>query len=116
MNVGVCEQSMIGMAAGLALEGFKPYIYTITPFFERAFEQIKLDVAHQNQNVKMVGFADYPGLGPTHTELDWRVLGETMPNLHCYFPTTREDARKAIIQSYEHGRPTFISLKKAKAL
>ncbi|MDP6725562.1 MAG: hypothetical protein QF536_10290 [Arenicellales bacterium] len=67
INLGICEQSLIGVSAGMALEGLKPWIYTITPFLiERPFEQIKLDIDQQNVNVKLVGFADYPTLGPTH--------------------------------------------------
>jgi len=68
INMGICEQSIISVASGMALEGLKPWVYTITPFLiERPFEQIKLDIDQQNVNVNLVGFADYPTLGPTHT-------------------------------------------------
>ena len=71
INIGICEQSMIGLSAGLALEGLMPWVYTITPFLiERPFEQLKLDVDQQQANVKLIGYADYPTLGPTHSELD----------------------------------------------
>ena len=61
INMGICEQSLISVASGMALEGLKPWVYTITPFLiERPFEQIKLDIDQQNVNVKLVGFADYP--------------------------------------------------------
>ena len=66
-NLGICEQSLINEAAGMAIQGLKPWVYTITPFLiERPFEQVKLDIDQQNVNVNLVGFADYPHLGP-HT-------------------------------------------------
>ena len=70
-NLGICEQSIIGFASGAALQGLKPWVYTITPFLiERPFEQVKLDIDQQKANVNLVGFADYPSLGPTHSELN----------------------------------------------
>ena len=75
INMGICEQSIIGVSAGMALEGLKPWVYTITPFLiERPFEQVKLDIDQQNVNVKLVGFADYPTLGPTHSEMNGKAL------------------------------------------
>ena len=69
-NMGICEQSLIGIAAGMALEGLKPWVYTITPFLiERPFEQIKLDIDQQNVNVCLVGFADYPTLGRNYLRI-----------------------------------------------
>ena len=54
-NLGVCEQAAIGVAAGLALEGFKPVVHSIAPFVtERVLEFIKIDIAHQNLPVKIV--------------------------------------------------------------
>src|SRR3989338_8280404 len=87
INIGICEQSMIGVAAGMALEGLKPWVYTITPFLiERPFEQVKLDIDQQNVNVKLVGYADYPTQGPTHSELNGKILMGLLKNTHSYFP------------------------------
>ncbi len=114
-NVGVCEQSMISLASGMALEGLKPYVFTITPFLiERPFEQIKLDIDQQNVNVKLVGYADYPTQGPTHSELDGEKMMSLFKNIKSYFPKNSEETRKALEESYEHKKPTFISLKKDK--
>ena len=81
INLGICEQSLIGVASGMALEGLKPWVYTITPFLiERPFEQIKLDIDQQNTNVNLVGFADYPSLGPSHSELNAKKLMKLFKN------------------------------------
>jgi len=113
INMGICEQSMIGVSAGMALEGLKPWVYTITPFLiERPFEQIKLDIDQQNTNVKLVGFADYPNLGPTHSELDAEELMQLFKNITSYFPEDGEETKKFTLQAYEKTGPVFISLKK----
>ena len=70
----------------MALEGLKPWVYTITPFLiERPFEQVKLDIDQQNSNVKLVGFADYPTLGPTHSEIDGKALMKLFNNITSFF-------------------------------
>ena len=112
INMGICEQSMIGVSAGMALEGLKPWVYTITPFLiERPFEQIKLDIDQQNVNVKLVGFADYPTLGPTHTEIDGNKLMELFKNITSFFPKNGEQTQTSIYKAYETDGPAFISLK-----
>lgn len=112
INMGVCEQSLIGVAAGMALEGLKPYVYTITPFLiERPFEQVKLDIDQQNVNVKLVGYADYPTQGPTHAEIDGNKLMSLFKNIDSYFPKNSQDTREALLDSYRSGKPAFISLK-----
>ena len=115
-NLGVCEQSMISVAAGLALEGFTPFVFSITPFLlERPFEQIKIDVDHQNVNVKLVGYADYSGFGPTHAELDWKIIGTCFKNIKCFFPEGNEQTGKqAVLDAYNYKGPAIVSLKKAK--
>ena len=116
-NFGVCEQSMISAASGMALEGLKPYVYTITPFLiERPFEQIKIDIDLQDVNVKLVGYADYPAQGPTHAEIDDVNMMKLFKNIKSYFPKNSEKTREAVIESYESKKPTFISLKKDKQI
>ena len=112
INIGVCEQSMIGVSSGMALEGLKPWVYTITPFLiERPFEQIKLDIDQQNVNVKLVGFADYPTLGPTHSELDAKALMQLLTNIVCFYPEDGVQTEKAVLEAYKRDNPVFISLK-----
>jgi transketolase len=112
INMGICEQSIISVASGMALEGLQPWVYTITPFLiERPFEQIKLDINQQNVNVKLVGFADYPTLGPTHTELDAKKMMTLFNNIESFYPSDGDETEKMVIQAYERVGPSFISLK-----
>ena len=112
INIGICEQSMIGVSAGMALEGLNPWVYTITPFLiERPFEQVKLDIDQQNVNVKLVGYSDYPTLGPTHTELNGKKLMQVFKNITSYFPKNGDETQKVTYQAYEKKGPAFISLK-----
>jgi len=116
-NMGICEQSIISFAAGMALEGLKPWVYTITPFLiERPFEQIKLDIDQQKVNVCLVGFADYPNLGPTHSELNAKKLMSLFRNIKSYFPKDGDETEKAIFKSYKNKGPNFISLKTDKKI
>ena len=69
-NIGICEQSMVGMAAGLSMAGFIPIVHTIEPFLvDRAFEQIKDDFGYQELKGNIVGVdvsETAPNLGYTH--------------------------------------------------
>ena len=112
INMGICEQSIIGAASGMALEGLKPWVYTITPFLiERPFEQVKLDIDQQNVNVNLVGFADYPSLGPTHTELNAKKMMQLFRNIEAFFPKDGGETESVIMQAYRSESPSFISLK-----
>ena len=112
INMGICEQSIIGVSAGMALEGLKPWVYTITPFLiERPFEQVKLDIDQQNVNVKLVGFADYPTLGPTHSEINGKALMNLFDNITSYFPKDGKETSKMTHEAYQKNGPVFISLK-----
>lgn len=116
-NLGICEQSIIGVASGMALEGLKPWVYTITPFLiERPFEQIKLDIDQQKANVNLVGFADYPTLGPTHSETNAKKLISLFSNIKSFFPKNSNETEKFVKKTYKINGPTFISLKSDKKI
>ena len=114
-KLGICEQSIIGFASGIALQGLKPWVYTITPFLiERPFEQIKLDIDQQKSNVKLVGFADYPNLGPSHSELNAKKTMKVFKNIKTFFPKNSEQTKKLILKCHKIKGPTFVSLKTDK--
>ena len=112
-NFGVCEQSMIGASAGMALSGLKPYVFGITPFVcERPFEQLKIDVGLNHANVKIIGYDDYPTQGSTHAMMDEGRYMQSFKTIDSYFPTTKEDVINSLDTSYNKENPTFIRLKK----
>jgi len=112
INMGICEQSIISVASGMALEGLQPWVYTITPFLiERPFEQVKLDINQQNVNVNLVGYADYPTLGPTHSEINAKEMMKLFNNIESFFPSDGDETEKMILEAYERKGPTFTSLK-----
>lgn len=112
INIGLCEQSMISVASGMALEGLKPWVYTITPFLiERPFEQIKLDINQQNVNVKLIGYADYPTQGPTHAEINASRLVSLLNNIKSFFPKDSEETINSFWEAYNYNGPIFMSLK-----
>jgi len=114
-NFGICEQSIISCASGMAIEGLKPWVYTITPFLiERPFEQIKLDIDQQKANVKLVGYADYPNLGPTHQEVNAKKLMSLFKNIKSFYPKNSQETEDYVYKCYKNSGPNFLSLKADK--
>jgi len=112
-NIGLCEQTMISMAAGMALEGLRPIVYSLTPFLvERPFEQVKIDIDEQCLPVMLVGQADYPTHGPTHRPLDIEALVKVFKNIIGYFPRSMQETEKAMIDAYLMKKPAIIHLKR----
>jgi len=112
LNIGICEQSMISFSSGMSLEGIKPVVYSITPFLiERAFEQIKLDINHQNANVILVGYDDYPKLGPTHKCLNIEKTMELFGNIKSYYPSNLKSLKNNLQEAFSILGPCFINLK-----
>ncbi len=113
-NVGLCEQTIIGMAAGLAHEGLLPVVHSITPFvLERPFEQIKIDIDESNIPVIIMGYDDYPTYGPTHRALDVKRTVDLFKNIKGYYPTDNHGTEKALMDAYLTKAPSFIWLQKS---
>jgi transketolase len=115
-NVGVCEQAMVSVAAGMAIRGMIPVLFAITPFLlERAFEQIKLDVGQQHLKVILCGYDNYRKDGPTHCPLDAQAMCSLVKNLDFIQPEDEPEVREAVSAALDSDGPTFIHLTKAIA-
>lgn len=116
INAGICEQTIAGIAAGLALSGKKPYIYGIIPFVTmRCYEQVRNDICYHNADVKIIGVGGwqyYKFLGPTHNvenDEDVKII-EILPNMKVYTPKTPEETKKVILETYKTTNPAYIRL------
>ncbi len=121
VNVGVSEQLMIGMAAGMALRGMRPFTYTIATFsLYRPFEFVRVDLAYQNLPVTVVGAAGgvaYSVLGSTHHAMEDVAIATAVPNLSVVAPCdpleTREVTRWCAQQS---NGPVYLRIGKTGEL
>lgn len=113
-NIGILEQSTIGLAAGLAMHDFIPVVHTIAPFIvERSLEQIKDDFGYQRLggNFVSVGASyDYAALGCTHhCPGDVGIL-KNVPEIEIVLPGTAREFDSLFNQSYNNGHPTYFRL------
>jgi transketolase len=115
INCGIIEQSMVGIACGLALTGKKPYVYSGTNFLLfRAYEQIRNDMCYNNVNVKLIGTSASQFLGFTHHlegKENYFDIIKNLPNVHMYFPKDEKEVIKSTTDSYKNNKPSFIFLK-----
>ncbi|WP_299653843.1 transketolase family protein [uncultured Jannaschia sp.] len=109
INVGIAEQNMVGVGAGLANGGKIPFVCAAAPFLTgRALEQIKADVAYSMTNVKLVGISSgmaYGELGPTHHSIEDFAWIRALPNVPVIAPADRIETAAAVkwAASYEGG-------------
>ena len=117
INVGVAEQSMIGICSGLALRGCTPFAYTIATFTAyRPFEHIRSEVCYQNLPVTIVGMGagvTYGTLGGTHhAQEDIGILG-SLPNMSILAPCDPAETVAATWASARHSGPVYLRIGKA---
>lgn len=114
LDVGVAEANMIGVAAGLALSGKNVYCYSIIPFLiMRAYEQVRMDIAYHNLNVKLVGVGGgftYGLEGFSHFGIEDLSLMRSLPNMNVVVPADSKEATQLVIASCEHPSPLYIRL------
>ncbi len=115
-NCGVAEANMMGVAAGMALSGLRPIVYTITPFTTtRCFEQIRVDACYHNAPVIIVGTGSglsYAELGPTHHSLEDMAILRTLPGMSVLAPCDANELRGALRAALRHDGPVYIRIGK----
>ena len=113
---GIAEQHLVGFAAGLALEGYVPYVHTIGTFLtRRALEQVIVDVALHNLPVRLVasgGGMVYAPLGPTHQAIDDFALMRAIPNMIVVAPADPIEMAQVIADLATHPDPAYIRVAK----
>lgn len=112
INVGIAEQDMVGVAAGLAAEGFVPFVSCAGSFLSaRAMEQIKIDAAYSRSNIKLI--AQSPGvaygeLGATHHSMEDLGWMRTIPDLAVVCPSGPRETTAVIEWAASHDGPIYI--------
>ena len=114
INVGIAEQTMVGVGSGLANGGKIPFVSAASCFLTgRALEQIKADVAYSNMNVKLVGQSPgvaYGELGPTHHSIEDFAWLRTLPNLAIVAPADPWETAEAVKAAAAHQGPVFLRI------
>lgn len=113
-NIGVAEANMAGVAAGLAMEGKRAFMYSIAPFATmRCYEQIRNDICFHKANVKVVsvggGFSYGPN-GPTHHALTDIAILRAIPEMTVLCPGDPLEAAAATEAAYFHEGPVYLRL------
>ncbi|MBF0093154.1 MAG: transketolase [Alphaproteobacteria bacterium] len=113
---GVAEANIIGMAAGLALEGFIPFVNTIATFItRRCYEQVAVDLCLHHLPVRLIGNGGglvYAPLGPTHLAIEDIALLRALPGMTIVAPVDAEEMRRAVRKSAEVPGPLYFRLAK----
>lgn len=116
LNAGIAEQNAAGIAAGLALSGKIVYVYSIIPFITmRCFEQVRVDIAYMNTNVRLIGVGaglSYGPAGATHHAIEDIAVMRALPNMTVCCPGDPVETRELIRRSFAHDGPMYFRLGK----
>jgi transketolase len=117
INAGIAEQNMVGMAAGLARSGFRPFVYGLSAFIPvRVVEQIKLDVAHDKLPVILIGDGAgfvYSHLGTSHQSTEDIACTRAIPELSVYSPADRFEVTACMELAYKSNAPVYLRMGKS---
>lgn len=116
LNVGIAESNAVSIASGLALSGKIVYVYSIIPFVTmRPFEQIRVDIAYMNTNVRLVGVGagvTYGPAGATHHSIEDIAIMRALPNMTLFSPCDPYEVEKITKESINHQGPIYFRLAK----
>jgi transketolase len=114
VNVGIAEQNLVGVGAGLANGGMVPYVCAASCFITaRAMEQVKVDLGYSKSNVRLCGMSSgmaYGELGPTHHSIEDLAWTRIIPNLAVVVPADPLETAAAMHYSLEHVGPRFLRI------
>jgi len=114
VNVGIAEQNMVGVSAGLATGGMIPFCCGASCFLTaRAMEQVKVDLAYAKNNVKLCGMSSgmaYGELGPTHHSIEDLAWTRVIPNLMVVVPVDPIETRAVMLWARDYIGPVFVRL------
>ena len=112
VEVGIAEQNLVSISAGMAKCGKKPYAASPASFIStRSFEQAKVDVAYSNTNVKLIGISggvSYGALGMSHHSAQDIAAFASVPNMRVYLPSDRLQTRRLMEALLEDEKPAYI--------
>jgi len=113
-NVGICENTITSMGAGLSSQGFIPFVHTIAPFItERSLEQIKIDMCYNGFGCNIVSCGasfDYAWDGPSHHCYTDLAILRLLPGIEIIQPGSRKEVDVLIRSQYDNGRTTYFRL------
>jgi transketolase len=116
LNCGIAEANMIGVAAGMAMSGLRPIVYTITPFTTtRCFEQIRVDLCYHEAPVTIVGTGSglsYAELGPTHHSLEDIAILRSLPGMTVMAPCDVREMQAGLRAALRHDGPVYMRIGK----
>jgi len=114
INAGVAEQNMVTVAAGIANQGFIPWVYSIAPFVTlRPYEQIRNDICFHDLPVKLVGNGGgygYGIMGATHHNPEDIGAMRLLPNMEIFIPFLTSDLEDVVKQMLENQKPNYLRL------
>lgn len=114
VEVGIAEQNLVGISAGLAASGKIPFVASPACFLSmRSIEQIKVDIAYSRTNVKLIGISggvSYGALGMSHHSVQDLAVTRAIPGLHVMMPADRHETKKMIEALVDYDTPVYMRI------